>query len=275
MRRIPGAFWIGSLLLILSLLPVLLGRIFVTGEMANVFGGIPNLPPGWTNPLGTQSEGRDILASLMLGTPATLLIGLMGGGVSTLAGIFLGFVSGYFGGRTDAVIRTVVDVGMTIPPLAILILISASFPSLSIAAMGLVIAATLWMSATRVIRAQVLTLRERDYVLVAKLSGVGDFRIIALELLPNLIPFLAAIFVNCVTTAIVSSIGLEVLGLGPKQSITLGNTIYEAIYYTAMWRGMWWWWLPPLLIMVFVFLGLFLIGSSLDQLANPRLRKAP
>jgi peptide/nickel transport system permease protein len=148
---------------------------------------------------------------------------------------------------------------------------AASFPVVSVAMMGLIIAATQWMSATRVIRSQVLTLREREFVRVAKLSGTSDFGIIAMELVPNLVPFLAASFVNAVTTAILASIGLEVLGLGPRQSYTLGNTIYEAMYYTAMWRGMWWWWGPPIVILVCIFLGLFLISNSLDRIANPKL----
>ncbi len=267
--RLPGLIGVG--LMILALTPVLIGRFFVDPEMAEVFGGIPNLRPSLEHPLGTQSEGRDLLAVIMLGTPATLAIGLIGGGVAVLIGGILGFTAGYFGGRIDAVIRTMVDVGLTIPPLAILIMIAASYPVVSITLMGLIIASTAWMFATRVIRAQVLTLREREFVRVAKLSGVSDFGIIFFELVPNLIPFLAASFVNSVTTAILASIGLEVLGLGPRQSFTLGNTIYEATYYTAMWRGMWWWWGPPIAILVCIFLGLFLISNVLDRIANPKL----
>ena len=139
--------------------------------------------------------------------------------------------------------------------------------------MGLIIAATAWMSPTRVIRAQVLSLREREFVRLARLSGMGSASIIFRELMPNLVPFLAATFVNAVTTAILASIGLEVLGLGPRQSFTLGNTIYESIYYTAMWRGMWWWWMPPMATLVLIFLGLFFTSRALDQLANPRLER--
>jgi peptide/nickel transport system permease protein len=263
--------FVGAGLMILALTPVLIGRFFVSPDMAEVFSGIPNLRPSLEHPLGTQSEGRDLLAVIMLGTPATLAVGLIGGGVAVLIGGALGFTAGYFGGRIDAVIRTMVDVGLTIPPLAVLIMIAASYPITSVALMGLIIAATAWMWATRIIRAQVLTLREREFVRIAKLSGVSDFGIILFELVPNLIPFLAASFVNAVTTAILASIGLEVLGLGPRQSYTLGNTIYEATYYTAMWRGMWWWWGPPIVILICIFVGLFLISNVLDQIANPKL----
>jgi peptide/nickel transport system permease protein len=271
-RRHP-ALLAGIGLIICALLPVLLGHFFVTSRMAAIFSDLPNLSPSLKHPLGTQSEGRDLLAALMLGTPATLAIGLIGGGVAVLFGGTLGLVSGYRGGWIDVLIRTVVDVGMTIPPLAVLILIAVSIPRISVEAMGLIIAATAWIGVTRVLRSQVLSLRERDFVKTAKLSGAGSLRIIALELAPNLIPMLAASFVNSVTTAILASIGLEVLGLGPRESYTLGNTIYEAMYYTAMWRNMWWWWLPPIIILILIFLGLFLLSKELDRIANPRLER--
>ncbi len=263
----------GLLLLAVPLLPIVVGPFLVTPEMADVFGDVPNLPPSALHPLGTQSEGRDLLAALMLGTPSTLTIGLIGGGTALLIGGILGLLSGYLGGWVDSVVRTVVDVGLTIPPLAILILVAASFPIVSIVSMGLIVAATAWMGPTRVIRAQILSLREREFVRVAKLSDAGTLRIVFLELMPNLIPFLAASFVNAMTTAILASIGLEVLGLGSRQSYTLGNTIYEAVYYTAMWRGMWWWWLPPIVVLVCIFVGLFLVSHVLDRVANPRLER--
>jgi peptide/nickel transport system permease protein len=268
-----ATLWIGVLFLTIALLPTIIGPLFVEPVQGEVLSDIPNLPPDLSHPLGTQSEGRDVLAVLMRGTPATLAIGLIGGGVALVIGSALGFIAGFFGRRTDAIISTVVDVGLTIPPLAILILIGASFPVVSLLAMGIVVATTAWMSSARVIRAQVLSLKEREYVRVARLSGAGNFHIIFLELMPNLIPFLAANFVNAVTGTILASIGLEVLGLGPQQSRTLGSTIYEAMYHTAMWRGLWWWWLPPIVVLVLIFLGLFLISIGLDRYANPRLER--
>jgi peptide/nickel transport system permease protein len=91
--------------------------------------------------------------------------------------------------------------------------------------------------------------------------------------MPNLIPFLAANFVNSVSSAILASIGLEVLGLGSQQTPTLGNTIYFAITNSAMWRGLWWWWLSPIIILIVLFLGLFLVSTALDELSNPRLNR--
>ena len=236
--------------------------------------GKPDLPPSVVHILGTQSEGRDVFALLLKGTPGTLRMGLIGGLVGLIVGTCLGLVSGYVGGKVDTAIRLLVDVALTIPSLAILIMIAASAKKLSIDMMGIIVALTSWMQSTRVIRSQVLSLRERNFIQMAQLSGLGNFRIVFGEILPNLLPFVAAAFVDAVATAILASIGLEILGLGSQQNFTLGNTIYFAIYYSAMWRGLWWWWLPPVLILVSIFLSLFLLSVALDEYSSPRLRGA-
>jgi len=266
-------FWAGCLLLFLIIIPSLVGSALLEPEALKIMAGLPNLPPSADHLLGTQSEGRDMLALMLVGTPTTLRIGLIGGGVGLLAGILLGLISGYYGGWLDGLIRGTVDVGLTIPSLAILIMIAAAFRGLSVDLMGVVIALTAWMQTTRTIRSQVLTLRERSFVQMARLSGSSSLGIIFQEIMPNLIPYIAASFVDAVSTAILASIGLEVLGLGAQQAQTLGNTIYFAIFYSAMWRGLWWWWLPPIIVLVGIFLGLFLISSALDDYANPRLHR--
>jgi peptide/nickel transport system permease protein len=136
----------------------------------------------------------------------------------------------------------------------------------------LVVSARAWMSPTRTIRSQVLSIRQRGYVSVAKLSGMGGLKIMFREVMPNLLPFLAASFVHAVTTAILASIGLEAIGLGPQNEPTLGMTIYWALYYTSVVRGLVWWWASPITIIIVIFIGLFLISAGLDQVANPRLR---
>ena len=192
--------------------------------------------------------------------------------MAILAGTTLGFISGYYGGLVDVIIRSAADILLTIPILAILIIIAASVRLLSITQMALVIAALSWMWPTRTIRAQVLTLRERGYVEMAKLSGQNDLEIIVRELAPNLFPFLAAGFVGSVAAAILAALGLEALGLGAVHIPTLGMTIYWVIWYGGLIQGMWWWWGPPILVIVLLFMGLFLVSAGLDQIANPRLR---
>jgi peptide/nickel transport system permease protein len=129
------------------------------------------------------------------------------------------------------------------------------------------------MYPTRTIRSQVLTIRERSYVQLARFSGMNGPEIIVKELAPNLLPYLAASFVGAVSAAILASIGLEALGLGPQNEPTLGMTIYWSLYYTSILRNLWWWWVPPIVVIVVIFVGLFLISAGLDQIANPRLRQ--
>jgi peptide/nickel transport system permease protein len=110
------------------------------------------------------------------------------------------------------------------------------------------------------------------YVQVAKLNGASPLKIIVGELLPNLLPYLAANLVGAVSGAILASVGLSTLGLGPMNSPSLGLTLYWAINYGALIRQMWWWFMPPIVIIVVLFLGLFLLSQGLDQIANPRLQ---
>ena len=259
------------LVLFVSLFGVV-GGLFVTREQADVGAGRPSKPPTAEHLLGTDQQGRDVLADLILGTPATLKIGLIAGILGVTAGALLGLIAGYFGGIGDAIIRLLTDVFLTIPSLMVLIIVASLVNVVSVEGMGLLIAALAWMFPARTVRAQVLTIRERMFVQVAKLSGTSDLKIIVLELLPNLLPYLAASLVGAVSSAILASVGLSTLGLGPQNEPSLGLTIYWSIYYGALIRQLWWWFLPPIIVIVLLFVGLFMLTSGLDRIANPRLR---
>jgi peptide/nickel transport system permease protein len=226
----------------------------------------------WEHPLGTDNSGRDILAVLIVGAPASLRVGVIAALVGTILGIILGFSSGFLGGWVDAVIRTAADVWLTIPALAVLLVISAYMKRVDLETMGILLALFAWPGPTRLLRAQVLTLRERGYVRMAQLSGQSTFDIMFREMLPNLLPYLAASFAGNVSGAILAATSLEALGLGPTRFPTLGTTIFNALRGTAIMRGMWWWWGLPVLTLIFMFTGLFQIAVGLDEIANPRLR---
>ncbi|MGC9348046.1 MAG: ABC transporter permease subunit, partial [Anaerolineae bacterium] len=123
------------------------------------------------------------------------------------------------------------------------------------------------------VRAQTLSMRERPFIPLAKLSGLSDFQIIFGEILPNLIPYVAAGFVGAVSGGILASVGIQMLGLGPLFVPNLGMILQFAFAGAALFRGLWWWWLPPALALVLLFIGLFLISLALDEFANPRLRE--
>lgn len=272
-RRNPQLV-IGAAILAAIFLFSLLGPVFVDTKRAQPLSAPAFLAPTAAYPLGTDDNGRDLLAVMVVGLPITLRIGFLAGAVGLLIGVILGILSGYLGGILDAVVRTAVDILLTVPSLMILTTIAASIKGfISANILALVIASLAWRGPTRTVRAQVLTLRERGYVLMAKRSGVGTFEVLVRELLPNLLPFLAASFVSAVALAILSSIGLEALGLGPQNEPTLGMTVYWAIKFNAQLRGLWWWWLPPIGAVVLLLVGLTLFTMGLDELANPRLRR--
>ncbi len=265
----------GTLLILFIVLFGTLGPVFVDTDMAQPLSTTPRMAPSWEHPFGTDDAGRDLLAVMVVGVPLTMRVGLLAGAVGLGFGIFLGFTSGYLGGTFDTVVRGFVDTLLTVPGLVVLISIASTIrEEISVNIMAMVVASLAWMWPTRVIRAQVLTMRERAYVQMAKLNGMSDTEIIWKELFPNLLPYLAALFANAVNWAILSSIGLEALGLGPQNDPTIGMTIYWAITFSALIRGMWWWWAIPIFFIGLVFVGLLLISAGLDELANPKQRKA-
>jgi peptide/nickel transport system permease protein len=273
-RRNPHVV-VGFCMVLALILVGLIGPLFIDTQLADPLSALPALRPSWHYPLGTDDQGRNLLAVMIAGLPATMRIGFLAGGIGLGIGIVLGFLSGYLGGWVDAVVRIAVDTLLTVPGLLILITIAASIKTfISVNIMALVIASLAWRQPTRVIRSQVLTMRERAYVQVARRSGMNTVEIIVREILPNLFPFLAASFVSAVFGAILFSIGLEALGLGPQNQPTLGMTIYWCIRFNALLRGMWWWWAPPIVLLATLFFGLLLLTIGLDEIANPRLRRS-
>ena len=266
---------VGFLMVGAVLLFGLLGPFFVDTSLAQPLSSTPRLSPSWEHLFGTDDSGRDLLAVMVVGVPLPLRIGLLAGALGLGLGTFLGFTSGYIGGKFDGLIRALVDTLLTVPPLVVLVSIASTIrEEISVNIMALVVASLAWMWPARVIRSQVLSMRERAYVQMAKLNGLNTTEIIWKELFPNLLPYLAANFANAVNWAILASIGLEALGLGPQNDPTIGMTIYWAITFSALIRGMWWWWAIPILFIGLIFIGLLMIAVGLDKLANPKGRKA-
>ena len=263
-----------GLVLVLSLVAVaVIGPLLVDTEMARPISAPTNRPPSPDYLLGTDGQGRDLLAVIIASTPQTLRLGLLAGLIGTVVGTFLGLVAGFFGGWLDRIISTATDVVLTIPPLAILLIVAASVRSVSVEMMAFIIAALAWMHPARSIRAQVLSLRERAYVEIARVSGMSEMRIALFEVLPNLLPLIMSAFVAAVSGAVLAALGLEALGFGPQDTPTLGMTVYWSLLYGAFGRNMWWWWAPPIVILAILFIGLFLISVGLDEALNPRLRR--
>jgi peptide/nickel transport system permease protein len=273
--RRNGKLVFGLVLLAIVVLFAGGGRLVWDVSKSASLSARPNLHPSWTHPLGTDRVGRDLLAVMIVGTPKTIYVGLLAGFIGVAIGTLLALVAAYNGGIVDTLVRGIVDIGLTIPTLLVLIMLAVGLhASLTINQMAFVVASLAWLYPTRTIRAQVLTIRERAYIQIARLSGTPGFKVIFLEIMPNLLPYLAATFVGSVSAAVLTAIGLEVIGLGSLDTITLGTTLYWVQYYAALLHGLWWWFLPPVLIIILLFVGLFSVAAGLDELANPRTRRA-
>src|SRR5437588_2789425 len=269
-----NAKFVTGLVMVLAVLFMgLIGPRFWDETLARVASSPLNLPPAWVHdpqfdepdparPLGTESNGRDILAVIITGAPRSFQVGLIAAGLGLGIGIVLGFSAGFLRGWVDNVIRTLADSVITIPSLALLIVVSSYVRVVDISSMALILALFSWAGPTRLIRSQVLSMRERGYVRMARLSSVPTFDIMFREMLPNMLPYLASSLAGNVAGAILAATSLEALGLGPTRIPTLGMTIFYAISSSAVIRGMWWWWGLPVLILSVILTGLFLMASG-------------
>jgi peptide/nickel transport system permease protein len=265
-------FTAGVVLLLVLYLFGLTGLLFINPKGSDM-GAVPlNLGPSAQHPLGTDGLGRDMFSVMVIGIPNMFKIGFLAGAVGVLIGAVIGLFAGYYRGVADAIFSSFADVMLVIPSLAVLITVSAYVRVVSVELMAIIVGLLSWPLSARVIRAQTLSLRERLFVQVARLSGQNDFEIITRQILPNVTAYLAASFVGAVSGGILASVGLEVLGLGPQNVPTIGRTLFYAFKYAALFKGMWWWWAPPVVTLAVIFTGLFWISLSLDKYANPRLK---
>jgi peptide/nickel transport system permease protein len=223
--------------------------------------------------MGTTALGQSVSAQWTEAVPNSLKIGLIAAAIGTAIGALIGLVSGYFGGTVDAVLRVLIDVFLSVPSLVFLILFASLVQGVDVLTMALIIGVFAWAWPARAVRSQALSLKERPFVQVARLSGLGGLEIIGRELLPHMMAWLGANFLNAFIAAILAESGLSILGLGPQQETTLGTMIYWSVQsYSAIFLNYWWWWLTPVVTLIALFLALYLVHLGLDEVGNPRLR---
>ena len=266
---------VGVVVVTLLVAFTLIGFLVVDPQNAYPLSAPTKKPPSLQHLFGTDFFGRDLLTAMVVGMWQTAIIGLLAGGLGTLIGVILGFISAYFCGWIDAVIKGACQILTPIPVLLIQVVVAGSLDKrdVTILTMAYIVVMLAWMGPTLVIRSQVLTMKERQFVSVAKLSGVGDLGIIFGEILPNLLPFIAAAFVGQVFAAVFASFYLAVLGLGPLREPLLGNIIWAAQSQGAFFNGWWWWPMEPAVAMILILASLALVNMGLDELANPRVRR--
>lgn len=260
---------LGALILLGFVLLGVFGPMFVGDPTALV--GIPMQPPSLAHWLGTNGQGQDVFAQLVAGTRISLAIGFSVGMLVVLVGALVGIPAGYFAGRVDGALSLLFNVFLVLPGLPLAIVIAAYLPS-GPGTLALVLVVTGWAWNARVLRAQTLALRRRDFVAAAIVSGESRWRILAREVLPNMTSVLAAQVIGSTTYAIGAQVGLEFLGLGDVSAVTWGTNLYWAQNDSALLTGSWWTFAPTGLCVALVGFALTLLNSGFDEVANPRLQ---
>jgi oligopeptide/dipeptide ABC transporter ATP-binding protein len=238
------------------------------------------LPPSPGHWLGTTVFAQDVLSQVLASTQATLFVGLLAAAIATVLSILIGVSAGYFGGAADEGLSLLSNVFLAIPGLPLLIVLADYVPRAgsSIGLVAAIIAVTSWAYTARTLRAQTLSLRNRDFVEAARVSGEGRLRIILVEVLPNLIPIVAASFLFTALSAIGAYVALAFLGLAgsptssPPGLWNWGEMLREGFANNAVRGGWWWWWGPPGICVALLGTGLALLNFGIDEFINPRLR---
>ena len=230
------------------------------------------LPPSASNLFGTTNQGMDVFSQLVWGTRVALVVGLVSALGSVIIGTLIGLVAGYFGGWTDDVLMRMTDVAFGIPflPFA-MVVISISRPSLPLIIVLVVF--FLWRTTARVIRSQVLSLKERPFVWAARAAGASDLKILFRHVAPNALPLSFLYMAIGVQTAVMLEAGLSFLGFGDPQVQSWGIMLNAAFRAGAM-RSAWWWVLPPGIALSAFVMAIFMITRAYEEVLNPRLRKA-
>jgi peptide/nickel transport system permease protein len=233
-------------------------------------------PPAVHGILGTDDAGHDVWTQLLYGARISLLVGFLAGFISMFVGSALGILAGYFGGRTDSLLMRITDILLVIPDLPLLLVLVATIRQMELRispliVLILVIGLLYWTSTARLIRSQVLTVKERQFVARARAIGAGHGHIILKHILPQVVPLIVANTVLILSTAILIESGLSFLGLGDPTQPSWGTMLNFAFERSAISNGAWWFYLPPGLAILWVSLGCILLGNVLEEMLNPRL----
>lgn len=233
----------------------------------------PYSGPSSTNWFGTTGNGQDVFSQMVFGARVSLLVGVVAGLAATFIALTVGLVSGYRPGVVDETLGFVTNLALVIPGLPLMIILAAYVPSRSVWTIVLVVAFTSWATGARVIRSQASTLRSREYVTAAVLSGERLFRVVFREILPNMTSLVAASFFGAATAAVMAEASLEFLGLGNPTTVSWGTILYYAQQQNALLTGQWLLILAPGLAIAVLAVSFTLINFGVDQLSNPRLRE--
>ncbi|MGM7670315.1 dipeptide/oligopeptide/nickel ABC transporter permease/ATP-binding protein [Microbacterium sp. A93] len=221
---------------------------------------------------GTTQTGQDVFAQFVYGAQISLGVGVFAGIISQLVSVIVGVIGGYFRGVSDDLLYILTSVFLVVPGMPLLIVLTGYLPSRGMISVAIVIAITSWAGSARVLRAQTMSLRRREFIEAARATGESRTRIILAEIMPNALPLIASGFLFSVIGAVLAEAGLSFLGLGSLTTTSWGSMLYFAQSSQAFLYGAWWWFVPPGLAIAIIGAGLALINFGIDEYSNPRLR---
>jgi peptide/nickel transport system permease protein len=260
----------GTVILAVFVLTAVLGPLFV--HNADAFSDDKLAHPSLAHWLGTTQTGQDVFAQLVESTRGTLLIGIGVGLIATVVSVAIGVGGALAGGFADEALNLLSNVALVIPQLPLVIIVSAFAKGSGTLSVVLVIALTSWAASARILRAQTLSLRERDYVLAARSGGEPGWRIALYDVIPNELPIIGSQFIYATIAGVLTVSTLAFLGLADPSQLSWGNMLYFAQNDEALDSGAWWWFVPPGLCIALFGVGLAMVNFGLDEIFNPRLR---
>jgi peptide/nickel transport system permease protein len=263
---------LGLAVVLLFLVVAIVGPL-LTDHGPNDYVGPPAQRPSARYWFGTTMFGQDVFAQFTHGLRSTFLVGVLGGGLAAVIGMLIGFTAGYRGGVVDEVLNMVTNVVLVIPTLAVLLVIATYLRVRGVIPEAVFIGLFSWPWVARAIRAQTFSLRSRDFVDLARLSGASGRKIILREIAPNMSSYLFMTFILLFGGAVLIAATLDFIGLGPTEGISLGLMMNNAVLWSALPLGMWWWFVPPGLGITIIVGALYIMNVGLDEVFNPKLRE--
>jgi peptide/nickel transport system permease protein len=275
-RRLPAKAKVGAVMMGVFILAAIVGPLVTPYDPSfqNPSLGLSLHPPDAAHLLGTTQSGQDVFSQLLVGIRLTLELAFSVGIVATALSVIFGVSAAYLGGLWDELLSLATNVFLVIPALPLLIILLGYLPQRGQLATILVLSGLGWPFGARVIRAQTLAIRGRDFIAASRETGESTWRILAFEIVPNEVSLIAASFVNTVLYAIGASVALAFVGLADLSDWSLGTMLYWAQSQQALQLGAWWWFVPPGLAVALIGTALVLLNTGIDELGNPRLRDA-
>lgn len=263
---------IGVILILIILIMTLGANLFTVHDPLTRYAGEWHSAPSVDHILGTTRLGRDVFAQTLYGGRVSLMVGCLAGAISVSISLLIGVAAGYFGGVIDGVISTIINIMLVIPSIVLLLVIASMLGGVSPVTIGIIIGITSWPFSARVLRAQTMSIRNREFVYSAEIMGEKKLRILLVEILPNMLSLITSGFVSTVIRAILAMTFLEFIGFGDSLSVTWGTMLYNAQKSGALNSGIWWEMLGPSAAIVLFGAGMTLINFSIDEISNPKLR---